>query len=305
MRRKLVEDGAMDPLLTKTLQTIHKTGNSFGESKRKRGAWSKSLPFKVKDARKEPVEVLWFVGDYASFDPRNQKVSQIFAALLNEAGVDFGILYDGESNAGNDVRRVGEEGLYEVLATANMNALASAKFNSVVTTDPHSFNTIRNEYPDFGGKYEIQHYTTLVKRLFAEKRLQVTRPLKYRVTFHDPCHLGRFNKGYDAPRDLLALLGCELVEMGRCKANSFCCGAGGGRIWVPDPVGSEKPAQNRMKEAAAIPGLEVYVVSCPKDLTMFEDALKTTGNEGKFVVKELIELIREAIPARRAEEQPA
>jgi len=305
MRRKLVEDGAMDPLLTKTLQTIHKTGNSFGESKRKRGAWSKALPFTVKDARKQPVDVLWFVGDYASFDPRNQKVSQVFASLLQEAGVDFGILYDGESNAGNDVRRVGEEGLYEVLATANVNALSNASFKSVVTTDPHSFNTIRNEYPDFGGKYEIQHYTTLVKQLFAEKRLQVTKPLKYRVTFHDPCHLGRFNKGYDAPRDLLALLGCELVEMGRCKANSFCCGAGGGRIWVPDPVGSEKPAQNRMKEAAAIPGLEVYVVSCPKDLTMFEDALKTTGNEGKFVVKELIELIREAIPAQRAEAVPA
>jgi Fe-S oxidoreductase len=302
MRRKLVEDGAMDPLLTKTLQTIHKTGNSFGESKRKRGAWSKALPFPVKDARKEPVDVLWFVGDYASFDPRNQRVSQTFAALLREAGVDFGILYDGESNAGNDVRRVGEEGLYEVLAGANITALRSASFKSVVTTDPHSFNTIRNEYPDFGGKFEIEHYTTLTKRLFAEGRLQVTQPLKYRVTFHDPCHLGRFNKGYDAPRELLALLGCELVEMARCKANSFCCGAGGGRIWIPDPVGSEKPAQNRMREAAAIPGLEVYVVSCPKDLTMFEDALKTTGNEGKFVVKELIELIREAIPARRAEE---
>jgi Fe-S oxidoreductase/nitrate reductase gamma subunit len=305
MRRKLVEDGAMDPLLTKTLQTIHKTGNSFGESKRKRGSWSKTLPFAVKDARKQPVDVLWFVGDYASFDPRNQKVSQVFASLLREAGVDFGILYDGESNAGNDVRRVGEEGLYEVLAAANVNALASASFKSVVTTDPHSFNTIRNEYPDFGGKYEIEHYTTLVKRLFAQGRLQVANRLKYRVTFHDPCHLGRFNKGYDAPRDLLALLGCELVEMGRCKANSFCCGAGGGRIWVPDPVGSEKPAQNRMKEAAAIPGLEVYVVSCPKDLTMFEDALKTTGNEGKFVVKELIELIREAVPLRRTEEAPA
>jgi Fe-S oxidoreductase len=305
MRRKLVEDGAMDPLLTKTLQTIHKTGNSFGESKRKRGAWSKALPFTVKDARKEPVDVLWFVGDYASFDPRNQKVSQLFASLLNEAGVDFGILYDGESNAGNDVRRVGEEGLYEVLAAANVNALASASFNTIVTTDPHSFNTIRNEYPDFGGKYPIEHYTTLAKRLFAEGRLKVTNPLKYRVTFHDPCHLGRFNRGYDAPRDLLALLGCELIEMGRCKANSFCCGAGGGRIWVPDPVGSEKPAQNRMKEAAAIPGLEIYVVSCPKDLTMFEDALKTTGNEGKFVVKELIELMREAAPARLPAAVPA
>jgi Fe-S oxidoreductase len=305
MRRKLVEDGAMDPLLTKTLQTIHKTGNSFGESKRKRGGWSKGLPFAVKDARKQPVDVLWFVGDYASFDPRNQKVSQTFASLLHEAGIDFGILYDAESNAGNDVRRVGEEGLYEVLADSNIKALASASFKSLVTTDPHSFNTIRNEYPDFGATYEIEHYTTLLKRLFAEGRLKVAHPLKYRVTFHDPCHLGRFNKGYEAPRDLLSLLGCELLEMGRTRANSFCCGAGGGRIWMPDPVGSEKPAQNRMREAAAIPGLEVYVVSCPKDLTMFEDALKTTGNEGKFVVRELIELIREAIPQRVFEETSA
>jgi Fe-S oxidoreductase len=297
MRRKLVEDGAMDPLLTKTLQTIHKTGNSFGESKRKRAAWTKALPFTVKDARKEAVDVLWFVGDYASFDPRNQKVTQTFDALLHEAGVDFGILFDGESNAGNDVRRVGEEGLYELLANANIAALAAASFKTIVTTDPHSYNTIRNEYPDFGGRFDIQHYTSFVKQLFVSGRLRVTAPLRYRTTFHDPCHLGRFNKGYEAPRDVLKLLGCELVEMARSRSNSFCCGAGGGRIWIPDPVGSEKPAQNRIKEAAAIPDLEVYVVSCPKDLTMFEDALKTTGNEGKFVVKELIELIREAVPA--------
>ncbi len=305
MRRKLVEDGAMDPLLTKTLQTIHKTGNSFGESKRKRGSWTKALPFKVKDARKEPVDVLWFVGDYASFDPRNQKVTQTFATLLHEAGVDFGILYDGESNAGNDVRRVGEEGLYEVLAESNIAALAAATFNSIVTTDPHSYNTILNEYPDFGGKYPILHYTTFLKQLFADGKLRPARALGLRTTFHDPCHLGRFNKGYEAPRDLLKLLGCELVDMKRCRDNSFCCGAGGGRIWIPDPVGAEKPAQNRMREAAAIDGLQVYVVSCPKDLTMFEDALKTTGNEGKFVVKELIELVREAVPAPMPEAVPA
>jgi Fe-S oxidoreductase len=289
MRRKLVEEGQMDPQLKKTLQTIHKTGNSFGESKRKRAAWTKALPFPVKDARKEPVDVLWFVGDYASFDPRNQKVTQGFASLLHEAGVNYGILYEGESNAGNDVRRVGEEGLYETLAAANVKAMAGAAFKSIVTTDPHSFNTIRNEYPDFGGRYEIQHYTTLVLKLLQEGRVKLARKLGLRVTFHDPCHLGRFNKGYEAPRDILRLLGCELVEMGRCRANSFCCGAGGGRIWIPDPVGADKPAHNRMREAAAIPGLQVYVVSCPKDLTMFEDALKTTGNEGKFVVREAIE----------------
>jgi Fe-S oxidoreductase/nitrate reductase gamma subunit len=304
MRRKLVEEGQMDPQLKKTLQTIHKTGNSFGESKRKRAAWTKALPFPVKDARKEPVDVLWFVGDYASFDPRNQKVTQGFASLMREAGVDYGILYEGESNAGNDVRRVGEEGLYETLAAANIQSLSSASFRTIVTTDPHSFNTIRNEYPDLGGRYEIQHYTTLVLKLLQEGRLKLARKLGLRVTFHDPCHLGRFNKGYEAPRDILRLLGCELVEMGRCRANSFCCGAGGGRIWVPDPVGADKPAHNRMREAAAIPGLQVYVVSCPKDLTMFEDALKTTGNEGKFVVRELIELVREALEQKQSAPAP-
>jgi ferredoxin len=204
MRRKLVEDGAMDPLLTKTLQTIHKTGNSFGESKRKRGAWSKTLPFKVKDARKEPVEVLWFVGDYASFDPRNQKVTQTFAGLLQEAGVDFGILYDGESNAGNDVRRVGEEGLLRGAGRMPTSPRSRAR-RSRPSSPPIRIPTIRSAMstPTSAVKYRIQHYTSFVKELFAAGKLKVTRPLKVRTTFHDPCHLGRFNKGYEAPRDVL------------------------------------------------------------------------------------------------------
>lgn len=295
MRRKLVEDGDMDPLLTKTLQTIHKTGNSFGESKRKRPAWTKGLPFTIKDARKEPVDLLWFVGDYASFDPRNQKVTQGFARLLHGAGIDFGILYDGESNAGNDVRRVGEEGLYELLAENNVALLQQSTFKRIVTTDPHSFNTIKNEYPEFGGKYEIVHYTQFLTELLRDGRLKLERPLGYRTTYHDPCHLGRFNKEYDAPRALIEAVGCELVDMPRSKDNSFCCGAGGGRIWVPDPVGKDKPSHIRMREAAEIEGLQVFAVACPKDLTMFEDALKTTGNEGRFVVRELIELIEECM----------
>jgi Fe-S oxidoreductase len=295
MRRKLVEDGNMEPLLEKTLQTIHKTGNSFGESKRKRAAWTKELPFTIKDARKEAVDMLWFVGDYASFDPRNQKVTRAFARLMQQAGVDFGLLFEGEMNAGNDVRRVGEEGLYEYLATANITSIRDCEFNSVVTTDPHSYNTIRNEYPDFGGEFEIQHYTTVVRELLLQGRLRLRKPLGYRVTFHDPCHLGRYNKGFDAPRDIIHMLGCELVEMDRNRDNSFCCGAGGGRIWIPDAPGTEKPSQNRMHEAGKIEGLQVFVVSCPKDLTMFEDALKTSGYEGKFVVRELIELIEECV----------
>lgn len=295
MRRNLVEAGEMEPILEKTLQTIHKTGNSFGESKRKRAAWAKDLPFEIKDARTEPVDILWFVGDYASFDPRNQKVTRSFAKLMHHAGINFGLLFEAELNAGNDLRRVGEEGLYELLATSNIGTLQACDFKSIVTTDPHSFNTIRNEYPDFGGKFEINHYTTLVKQLIENGQIKLKKKLDYRVTFHDPCHLGRYNKGFDAPRDVINLLGCELVEMARNRDNSFCCGAGGGRIWIPDPVGIEKPSANRMREAGQIEGLDVFIVSCPKDLTMFEDALKTSGYEGKFVVRELIELIDECV----------
>lgn len=295
MRRKLVEEGEMDPMLQKTLQTIAKNGNSFGESKRKRAAWAKKLPFDIKDARKEEVDLAWFVGDYASFDPRNQKVTQAFARILNHIGQDFGIFYDGEMNAGNDIRRVGEEGLYELLAENNVAMLQKSTFNRIVTTDPHSFNTIRNEYPDFGGQFEIEHYTTVLKRMIDDGRLQLKKRLDYRVTYHDPCHLGRFNKGYDAPREIMRALGCELIDMPRSRDNSFCCGAGGGRIWIPDQPGAEKPSQNRMHEAAKIEGLQVFVVCCPKDLTMFEDALKTSGYEGQFVVRELIELIEEAM----------
>lgn len=302
MRRNLVEAGEMEPILEKTLQTIHKSGNSFGESKRKRAAWAKDLPFEIKDARTEPVDILWFVGDYASFDPRNQKVTRSFAKLMHSAGINFGLLFEAELNAGNDVRRVGEEGLYEFLATSNIGTLQSCDFKSIVTTDPHSFNTIRNEYPDFGGKFEINHYTTLVKKLIENGQINLKKKLDYRVTFHDPCHLGRYNKGYDAPRDVIKLLGCDLVEMARNRDNSFCCGAGGGRIWIPDPVGIEKPSANRMREAGQIEGLEVFIVSCPKDLTMFEDALKTSGFEGKFVVRELIELIDECVEYEVVEE---
>jgi Fe-S oxidoreductase len=304
MRRKLVESGEMDPLLQKTLQTIHKFGNSFGESKRKRGAWTKGLLFPIKDARKEPVDLLWFVGDYASFDPRNQKVSQAFARLLQAAGVDFGILYEAEGNAGNDVRRVGEEGLYEHLAESNIAALGAASFKRIVTTDPHSLNTIRNEYPQFGGRYEIVHYTSLVLDLLRQGRLPFERRLGYRTTYHDPCHLGRFNKEFDAPRELLRATGCELIEMPRSRDNSFCCGAGGGRIWMPDPVGKDKPAQIRIREAAQIEGLEVFVVACPKDLTMFEDAVKTTGNEGRIKVLELLELIEQCMAPQIEQPEP-
>ena len=295
MRRNLVENGEIDPMVQTTLQNIHTKGNSFGEGRRKRPAWTKKLDFEITDARKQAVDVLWFVGDFASFDPRYQKVSRAFAKILHACDVDFGLLYENEMTAGNDVRRVGEEGLYEHLVESNIKTLAGCTFNSIVTTDPHSYNTIKNEYPGFGGEFRIEHASEMLWRMLENGRIKLPRTLDYRVTFHDPCHLGRINKVYDAPRDVLKATGVELVEMERSRDNSFCCGAGGGRIWMPDPTDKEKPSENRMREAAGIDGLEVFAVACPKCMNMFEDAVKSTGNEEKIKVMEVTELVAECL----------
>ena len=295
MRRRALEEGEMDAGLQDTLQMIHKTGNSLGQGRRSRGKWTEELEFEVKDARTEPVDVLWFVGDYASFDPRSQQVTRALARTFHEAGLDFGILYDGESNAGNDVRRVGEEGLFEMLAEKNIETLSGCEFNRIVTSDPHSLNTLANEYPDFGGRWTVLHHTELLLELLRDGRLQSPKPLGYRVTYHDPCYLGRHNDGYDAPRELLERLGCELVEMPRNRDNSFCCGAGGGQIWIADQPGEERPSENRIREALDLAGVDVFVVSCPKDVTMYEDAIKTTQSGERLRLKELTELVDEAL----------
>ncbi len=296
LRRRAVEDGELDSNLQSVLTVINRSGNSFGENKRRRGRWTRELDFEVKDARKEAVDVLWFVGDYASFDPRSQKVTQTLARLLHRAEVDFGILYDSERNAGNDVRRVGEEGLFESLAEENIETLRECDFQRIVTTDPHSLNTLRNEYPQLGAEgWQVSHHTALLVELISSGRLELSERLPYRVTYHDPCHLGRFNGEYDNPRRILELLGCTLIEMGRNREQSFCCGAGGGRIWIPDTPGCERPSENRIAEAVALGELDYFVVACPKDVTMYEDAIKTSGNAERIALRELTELVEQAV----------
>jgi Fe-S oxidoreductase len=301
-RRMLIDGYEIDSGVQNALQSLATNGNWMSKGKRLRGRWAKEMEFPVKNATEEPVEHLWFVGDTASFDERVIPNTKMVARLFNQGGLDFGIMYQNESNSGNDVRRVGEEGLFEQLVEQNMAAFGKAQFKQIVTTDPHSFNTLKNEYPQFGGTFEVKHYTVTLLKLIEEGKLTIKNKLtNYKVTFHDPCYLGRYNGGFTAPRKLLELLGVEFVEMPRNCENSFCCGAGGGQIWMGKVAPGERPAENRIKEALSTFGegandkIQLFIVTCPKDMIMYSDAVKTTGNEGKIEVRDIIQLVAEAV----------
>jgi Fe-S oxidoreductase len=295
MRRSLIDQGIVEPGLQTALTSLAKQGNSFGQSGRVRAKWSDGLPTPIRDARKEDVDWLWFVGDFASFDVRVQQATRLVARVFQAAGLDFGILFEGERNAGNDVRRVGEEGLFEVLVEHNVGQLGRARFRRIVTTDPHTLNTLRHEYPQFGGTYEVWHYSQVLAGFFEHGNLAPRRPITRRVTYHDPCYLARYNDVTQAPREILAAIGADLVEMPRNGANTFCCGAGGGRIWMDDSGLRERPSEQRMREAAALEAVTEFVTACPKDLTMYTAAAKATGLDGRIAVTDLIELVARAI----------
>ena len=294
MRRHLVDEGELDPLLGQTLQKLAMQGNSFGRSARMRPRWTKGLDFTVPDARSEAVQYLWFVGDYASFDERVVPEVQRLARILHGAGVSFGLLFDGERNAGNDVRRVGEEGLFEMLAEHNMSELSEVRCEAIFTTDPHSLNTLRNEYPRLGLDRPVYHHTELLVELVARGAVHLAPTLAgTRATYHDPCYLARYNRITEAPRRLIQATGAELVEMPRHGIDTFCCGAGGGRIWMSESDDGERPSEQRIREAQSLGALDLFVVSCPKDLAMYSAAAQTVGAE--FDVVELTSLVERAL----------
>jgi Fe-S oxidoreductase len=207
----------------------------------------------------------------------------------------------GERNAGNDVRRIGEEGLFEMLVEQNMEALAQARFEAIFTTDPHSLNALRNEYPQFGLDKPVYHYTELLADLVARGVITLETPLSgTRVTYHDPCYLARYNGITEAPRQLIESTGAELVEMPRNGKDTFCCGAGGGRIWMMDDENTtERPSEQRIREAQTLGDIDYFLVSCPKDLAMYSDAAKVVG--AGFEVAELTALVERAL----AQAEPA
>ena len=295
IRRKLVFDAQMPDELADALRSLDEQGNSFGESARKRTKWTKDLDFPIKDATKEPVEYLWYVGDFASFNQNCVETTRKVAEVLTAAGVDFGIIMKGEKSTGNDARRVGEEGLFDALAEDNIQTLESCEFEHILTTDPHTYNALKNEYPSKGGAYSVKHYSTLLLELILSGKIKITNPLNIKGTYHDPCYLGRYNGIFDAPREVMQHCGVELVEMSRNRTNSFCCGAGGGQVWKKEHEDmTQRPSENRIEEALDT-GADHFTVACPKDMSMYTDAVKTSGNEDKMLVRDLVDYVAEAM----------
>jgi len=298
VREQAVLEGNVPEELQKAFTNTFEYGNPLGESQKKRADWVQQagVPVPIMKDIKRPVDILWFVESYPAYHIRGKQASAAVARIFNKLNVDFGILGIEEKDSCDSQRLAGEVGLFEEFTEYNIKTLKKYQFNRLLVTDPHALNAFKKEYPKHGGNYDVVHYTTFLAPLMS--KLNFTKKLNYNVTFHDPCYLGRHNGEYEAPRNILnAIPGITLTEMGRCREQSYCCGGGGGGMWLDgfmaDQV-SERLSENRVKEAVAT-GADVLAVCCPYEVSRFEDAVKSTGNEGKLLVKDIAELIDEAM----------
>lgn len=243
----------------------------------------------------ESPEVLFWVGCMGSFDDRAKKVTKAFAKLLNNAGVKFAVLGQEESCTGDPARRAGNEFLFQMQAMQNIAVLNGYAVKRIVTACPHCFNTLKNEYPVLGGVYEVMHHTQFINALLKEGRLKVKGGSFQgkRITFHDPCYLGRGNGEYEAPREILMKLDSELVEMKRSRAKGLCCGAGGAQMFKEAEPGNKEVNVERTEEAVALEP-QIIAAGCPFCNTMLSDGVKHLEKEGSIVVKDIAELIAEA-----------
>ncbi len=298
VKSELLLKGEVPEELQLALENSRRYGNTLGESPRKRGDWAMDLdpPVPVMARHNEPVDVLWYVGDYASYHPRVQQVSVAMAKIFQALGVKFGILGPEEQSDGDAQGLAGEHGLLELLAGKNAKAFAKYEFKEIVTTDPHAYNAIHAEYPRFGYSAPIRHSTQFLHSHLQELKPLLKKEQKITVTYHDPCALGRAydNNIYEEPRELLkAIPGVELVEMSHNRSESICCGGGGGGMWL-DGFSWER-AQTRTSEwriaEAVATGAEVLAVACPYETPRFDDAVKSTGKADALKVKDIAELL--------------
>jgi heterodisulfide reductase subunit D len=246
-------------------------------------------------ARGEKPDVLFWVGCAGSFDDRAKKITKAFVKLLNKAEMSFAVLGSEESCTGDPAKRAGNEFLFQMQAMSNIEVLNAYEVTKIVTTCPHCFNTLKNEYPELGGNYEVMHHTQLLKKLVKENRLQIEGGTfrGKRITFHDPCYLGRANGVYEAPRELIVKLDAELVEMRNCKSNGLCCGAGGAQMFK-EPEEGNKDINIERTEQALEAEPEIIAAACPFCNTMLSDGVKNKEKEGSLPVKDIAELIAEA-----------
>ena len=299
-KEELLLAGRVPSELQSALENSQRYGNPMGESPRKRADWITGIEPKVTimGMAKRPVDVLWFVGDYASYHPRVQLITKAVARIFNALGVDFGILGPEENSDGDSQRLAGERGLFEMLAEKNGRVFGKYKFNEIITTDPHAYNALKNIYPELGISYPVRHYTQFLADRLEQLKPLLKNELNIKAVYHDPCYLGRANGIYDEPRALLqAVPGLKLLELPHNYANSLCCGGGGGGMWL-DGFQWEK-AHVRMSEwrvrEALTSGADILAVACPYEPPRFEDAIKTVKEANRLVVRDIAELLNEAM----------
>ena len=268
-------------------------GNPLGLAFAARGDWTEGLGIKAL-ADDPDVDLLYFVGCYASFDKRNIKIARSFVTLCQAAGLKVGILGKEEKCCGEPVRKLGNEYLYQSLASENIERIQGYGVKQIVTTCPHCFNTLGKDYADLGLDVPVEHYTVFLDRLLDKGQLKLGTPQSFTCTYHDSCYLGRYNDIYDAPRRLLKLAGGSVAEMSKNREESFCCGAGGGRILVEEKLGT-RISETRAGMAAET-GSPLLVSSCPFCMTMFEDGIKGAGYEETLQPKDITEILVERLP---------
>jgi len=298
LRRHLVlMQGSMPHEGQRAMQNIERQGNPWGISRNDRDKWTGDLEgFAVPTVKENPqFDYLFFVGSMGSYDLRSRKISKSFARLLDAAGVSFAILGNEEKNSGDTPRRMGNEMLFQQLCMENIATFEKYGVRKIVTACPHTFNTLKNEYPDFGmSNIEVLHHSQLLEQLLQERRLFPQYEVKERITYHDSCYLGRYNEVYDQPRNVLrAIPGIELVEPERTRANGMCCGAGGGMMWMEETAGKRINVARTEQLLEAKPS--VISSACPYCLTMIEDGTKLKEVEQDVKARDIAELLEQSV----------
>ena len=291
LRRIASEAGVFPAPIHTVRASLGAEGNPLGEEQKKRADWAEGLSVKTFT---EGMEVLYFPGCYPSYDPRLRKVATATANILNRAGVDFGILGSKENCCGESIRKTGSEELFKRLAKENIRTFIENGVKKILVSSPHCYHTFKNEYPEFKVNFEVVHISQYLFELINEGRLELTKEYGKKVTYHDPCYLGRHNGIYDEPREVLKKIpGLELIEMADSREDSLCCGGGGGRIWMDTPKG-ERFSDLRLEQAIEV-GAEVLVTSCPYCITNFEDSRLTLEDSEVIEIKDITEIIQEVI----------